>query len=440
MKDHQTRPEISASDVRHDVIQIHGTWARGIFRPRVEHIARWCRRGHICRRAIEEALGPDTVFHVFNWSGANAPTARLKAADRLADYIRNIHRQRKTRVHLVAHSHAGNIALYAARDPQIAAQVSSIICLSTPFLHIAPRELGPALALKLELTAGLAVVSALFLLCAWIWPAAAAEAYQLSRNGSWQFYVFAVIPVGLLAGLLVLGVMWLFRAAHRANHAYARRLELPRSVPCRVLLIRAPADEASGFLRAVQLASGVLTRLLGRVIALSPAEAPVARGTKIRDRWRSLARSMRIGATLIATAFGMLAVLLLAKVVGMQPSRDAVGWAATSSLVMMLGGASAMLLGTLLQFLAIPIVAVLAVLLGALATPFGLRFAFAAIGLHISAEATPPGEWLVTQLDSGCPPLQDLRLLNHETHSDPRAMKAVSAFLAKWFGATREAD
>ena len=131
---------------------------------------------------------------------------------------------------------------------------------------------------------------------------------------------------------------------------------------------------------------------------------------------------MRVGAALVATAFGVLAVLLLAKAVGMQTNLDAVGWAATSSLVMMLGGASAMLLGTLLQFLAIPIVAVLAVLLGALAAPFGLRFAFAAIGLHISAEATPPGEWLVTQLDCEGLPLQDLRLLNHETHSDARAI------------------
>lgn len=440
MKDNQARPEISASGLPHVVIQIHGTWARGIFRPLVEHTARWCRRGHICPRTIEEALGPDTEFHVFNWSGANAPAARLKAADRLADYIRNVCRQRKACVHLVAHSHAGNIALYAARDPQVAAQVSSIICLSTPFLHIAPRELGPALALKLELTAGLAVISALFLLCAWIWPAAAAEAYQFSRNGSWQFYVFSVTPVGLLAGLLVLGLIRLFRAAHSANHAYARRLELPRAVPCRVLLIRAPADEASGFLGAMQVASGILTRLARRVIALSPAEAPVAPGAKIRDRWRSLACSMRVGAALVATAFGVLAVLLLAKAVGMQTNLDAVGWAATSSLVMMLGGASAMLLGTLLQFLAIPIVAVLAVLLGALAAPFGLRFAFAAIGLHISAEATPPGEWLVTQLDCEGLPLQDLRLLNHETHSDARAMKAIKAFLAKWFGATREAD
>lgn len=112
MKDHQAGPEISASDLPHVVIQIHGTYARGIFRPPAEHTARWCRRGHICQRAIEEALGPDTEFHVFNWSGANAPTARLEAADRLADYIRNVRGQRKACVHLVAHSHGGNIAFY----------------------------------------------------------------------------------------------------------------------------------------------------------------------------------------------------------------------------------------------------------------------------------------------------------------------------------------
>lgn len=115
MKDHQAGPEISASDLPHVVIQIHGTYARGIFRPPAEHTARWCRRGHICQRAIEEALGPDTEFHVFNWSGANAPTARLEAADRLADYIRNVRGQRKACVHLVAQSRGQYRLLHRAR-------------------------------------------------------------------------------------------------------------------------------------------------------------------------------------------------------------------------------------------------------------------------------------------------------------------------------------
>jgi hypothetical protein len=430
-QDHKTLPA-SPDAPYHDVIQIHGTWGR-FFR----RTAAWCRPEHLCRRSIEHALGPNTTFHTFGWSGANSPAARLRATARLADCIRDIRRQRNSCIHVVAHSHAGNIALCAARDEEIARQLSSITCLSTPFLHIAPRELGPALALKLELTAALAVISLLFLLCAWIWPTEASEAIRLSRTGSWAFYVFGVLPTGLIAGLLVKVVMRLFQAGHRANHAYARRFELPRSVPCPVLLLRAPADEASAFLGAVQLASAILTRFLRWVAALVPADPPMPAGIGIRQRWRLLRRSVRIGAILIAAGLGVLPILLLMKAAGILPGRTIVGWALDGSLILMLGGALAMLFGTLLQFVAIPIVSVLSVLLGVLAIPFGLRFAFAAIGLHISAEATPAGDWLVTQLDSGSAPLQDLRGLNHQTHSDPRALAVVSAFLAKWFGPAR---
>ena len=85
--------------------------------------------------------------------------------------------------------------------------------------------------------------------------------------------------------------------------------------------------------------------------------------------------------------------------------------------------------GAILQFAAAIPVAALGLLLSFFAAAFGLRFSLAAIDLHISAEATPPGAWTVTQLDPGNESLEQRRRLNHETHSNPHALKVLEEFL-----------
>lgn len=154
------------------------------------------------------------TFHVFTWSGRNSPAARLDAADQLSNHIRILRTSTDSPIHIVAHSHAGNIVFCAARNEAIAKQISSVMCLSTPFLHITPRALGSTLALKLEVTAGLAAMTLVVAMSARIWPALTTEFYRLARTGSWSDYLFSIVPIGIIAGLLAAGFMRLFRTAH----------------------------------------------------------------------------------------------------------------------------------------------------------------------------------------------------------------------------------
>lgn len=95
------------------------------------------------QRWLRERLGPKTRFEPFDWSGANSHRKRRKAGSELGEKIRKLAEDpNKTgRLYLVAHSHGGNVALYAQAKPEIARRVSGVVCLGTPFLWCHPRNL-----------------------------------------------------------------------------------------------------------------------------------------------------------------------------------------------------------------------------------------------------------------------------------------------------------
>jgi hypothetical protein len=121
------------------VTLVHGTFGRLPGRD-----AAWVRDGSVLRRHLEAELGADVLFLPFRWSGMNWPSARYRAASRLRDHCRVVARRYPARSHyVVAHSHGGNVALYALRD---AARESTsdllpagVVCLSTPFIAAQPR-------------------------------------------------------------------------------------------------------------------------------------------------------------------------------------------------------------------------------------------------------------------------------------------------------------
>jgi alpha-beta hydrolase superfamily lysophospholipase len=79
----------------------------------------------------------------FVWSGGNTLRARERAAAALRQHIEAIVGRYPGAAHyLLAHSHTGNIALYALRDDAVARRIRGVACLSTPFLHLRRRKLG----------------------------------------------------------------------------------------------------------------------------------------------------------------------------------------------------------------------------------------------------------------------------------------------------------
>ncbi|MBU6406551.1 MAG: hypothetical protein KGS44_05350 [Alphaproteobacteria bacterium] len=75
------------------------------------------------------------------WSGANSARAREAGADELADTIKRLHGQYKGQVHIIAHSHGGNVANEAAawlrwgRRPG-KERIASITTVGTPFFKL----------------------------------------------------------------------------------------------------------------------------------------------------------------------------------------------------------------------------------------------------------------------------------------------------------------
>jgi hypothetical protein len=116
-----------------DIRVIHGTFAKN---------AAWVREGSPMYDYLQRTFHP-RVIETFKWSGWNSHGARLFAAEKLQDHIGACARSWPNERHiLIAHSHGGNVALYALRDPEIGRAVHSLICLSTPFVACKPRDLG----------------------------------------------------------------------------------------------------------------------------------------------------------------------------------------------------------------------------------------------------------------------------------------------------------
>ena len=102
----------------------------------------WVAPGSFLRRELEHRLAPaDVRFREFAWTGRNTHAARTDAGARLAEFIRSGHAQYPDARHfVVAHSHGGNVALYAMRDPVVREAVCGIVTLGTPFIYARRRD------------------------------------------------------------------------------------------------------------------------------------------------------------------------------------------------------------------------------------------------------------------------------------------------------------
>ena len=122
---------------------VHGTWGRR---------SEWIREGSPLRRAFESVLKDEVVFRTFVWSGRNSFAAREKAGEDLRSFLREgFHVFPDDAAHsIIAHSHGGNVVLKALEDDFIRARISTVICLSTPFLTVAARNFGSSMGFNMN--------------------------------------------------------------------------------------------------------------------------------------------------------------------------------------------------------------------------------------------------------------------------------------------------
>lgn len=118
------------------VVLVHGTFATS---------AVWDKGSAIIEAALKEHGQVLTVAN-FEWSGENSHAARNAAAAALFELVLQLHQScREARICIIAHSHGGNVALYAARrmTQELADQIV-LVTWGTPFLTCRVRELDEA--------------------------------------------------------------------------------------------------------------------------------------------------------------------------------------------------------------------------------------------------------------------------------------------------------
>lgn len=188
-------------------------------------------------------------------------SARLSGAENLRAHI--LTQEPAQGNFLVAHSHGGNVAMYALQDKAAAEKVDGLICLATPFLYPRARPLS-IMALLLSLAVMLVGI------LQYINGANLMKGDALAWLSAVSMIVFGfIVPAGLT---------WLV-AYERYRIKYKNDSELPKlverlsyqnpNVP--VLLIRASGDEASGLLGGAQFLNwlgGIGMRLGGQQLYL----------------------------------------------------------------------------------------------------------------------------------------------------------------------------
>jgi hypothetical protein len=135
---------------------IHGTFAPD---------AEWTQEHAALATELNALFGSNIWVMPASWSGDNAFDARNMASAKLRDAIQFLQRYfPNSKQLLIAHSHGGNVALYALQDLAPGHNVTGCACLATPFIHARLRDndLYTADHLAKSVSAILAIIPLLF--------------------------------------------------------------------------------------------------------------------------------------------------------------------------------------------------------------------------------------------------------------------------------------
>jgi pimeloyl-ACP methyl ester carboxylesterase len=404
------------------VILVHGTWGRGVIPWLKKPVATWCEENSDVCKVCREELGERTVFIPFPWSGANSPAARLDASEKLAGRLAQIRKEHPSSpIFLITHSHGGNVAMYCMKDEDSRNQVAGLVCFSTPFLHVGVRNFGKSAGIihKIITTLTFALVVVAFILLAKF----VFEDETLSSSAviNWTI-VILFLSLFVLAIFLGRG----FRKISKWTRRLATKLSIPSELPFPVLLVRDTGDEASSALGGPQFISSVVSMFLGSVVAVLNLVNRVW-------AWAKAKQLPNIYKWWFITIVCVLAFLLVPQFFGLE--EDELAWLAP----LIVAPYAIVLFRHVINFLVLLLCVVLGfpcfvlvyfsiLLLSILLIPFGSQFAISGAILKITAEATPPGSWSVTQLGTTHQPDAGIGL-QHSTHSDPEALK----ILGDWF-------
>jgi hypothetical protein len=314
---------------------------------------------------------------------------------------------------VVAHSHGGNIALYALNDAQLARKIQGVVCLSTPFMNVRERNLG---GIRRSSLLAAVFVGPMYL-SGWLLDQRFPSHQDLNRA--------IAIAIGLGIGL---PLAW--KTASLTDRL-SGSLKLAALTSDRLLIVRAAGDEASAALSALQLASWLATQCW-----IWPARFVGAVRSTVREwsdrsaaHWKG-ALALVIAGALLALGSGSLSANHALAAFCLRVG--GVLFACGSAVILIVWlGYGAGLYGYVFNFVLsgvalFPLLAILAVLV----IPFGWELAIACTRLDVTVEATPPGTWVVHQLSPfNDRSVNDLGMSHAATHERPDAIHVVRSWV-----------
>jgi hypothetical protein len=140
---------------KYAITLIHGTFAAE---------SAWYQKDSVFARDIQNNLGQSSEIFSFAWSGSNSHASRIAAGDDLAQHMQRIYLKYPSAEQIIiAHSHGGNVALYAVKKLADPLFEFKIVTLSTPFLIYSVRENSKLY--RIIPVAAVAVIAPIFVVC-----------------------------------------------------------------------------------------------------------------------------------------------------------------------------------------------------------------------------------------------------------------------------------
>lgn len=118
------------------------TLVHGTFSPN----APWTQADSTFFQSLQQQFEGETIHRRITWPGLcgsfanNGHDYRLAGAKILVQSLKDSFAEFPKAEHwVIAHSHGGNVALYALRDPEVAQGVQGVVTMATPFIQCSPR-------------------------------------------------------------------------------------------------------------------------------------------------------------------------------------------------------------------------------------------------------------------------------------------------------------
>ena len=123
---------VSKGPPKRVIVYIHGTFSPD---------AQWTKIDSTFTQTLLQCVDGLRIYR-FVWTGRNSMEQRYVAGEHLCAHLKTLHAEvPNVQFHLIAHSHGGNVALYALRERECADTIAGVVCMSTPFLHLQPSRI-----------------------------------------------------------------------------------------------------------------------------------------------------------------------------------------------------------------------------------------------------------------------------------------------------------